>query len=88
MHSNYPNPFNPITRIDYDISQESFVTLTIYDILGREVITLINQQLIPGYYSLNWNGQDMFGISVSAGVYFYQIQAREFVKTRKMILLK
>ena len=88
LHSNYPNPFNPITRIDYDISQESFVTLTIYDILGREVITLINQQLIPGYYSLNWNGQDMFGISVSAGVYFYQIQAREFVKTRKMILLK
>ena len=88
LHSNYPNPFNPITRIDYDISRQSFVTLTVYDILGREVVTLINQQQMPGYYSLNWNGQDMFNVPVSAGIYFYQIQSKDFVKTKKMILLK
>lgn len=88
LHSNYPNPFNPITKINYDIANESFVRFTIFDILGREVITLINQQQAAGYYSINWNAKDMFGVSVPAGIYFYQLQTKEFSKTRKMMLLK
>ncbi len=88
LHSNYPNPFNPVTKINYDIATESFVTFTIFDILGREVITLVNQQHVPGYYSIDWDARGMFGTNVPAGVYFYQIRSEGFIKTRKMILLK
>ncbi len=88
LHSNYPNPFNPTTKIDYDIATESFVTFTIFDILGRQVVTLINQQQAPGYYSINWDAKDILGVSAPAGIYFYQLQTKEFAKTRKMVLLK
>ena len=88
LHYNYPNPFNPITKINYDIAKESFVRFTIFDILGREVVTLIYQLQSPGYYSINWDAKDMFGVTVPAGIYFYQLQTKEFSQTRKMILLK
>tara|TARA_B100000676_G_C17205150_1_gene401504 strand:+ start:67 stop:423 length:357 start_codon:yes stop_codon:yes gene_type:complete len=88
LHYNYPNPFNPITKINYDIAKESFVRFTIFDILGREVVTLKYQLQSPGYYSINWDAKDMFGVTVPAGIYFYQLQTKEFSKTRKMILLK
>ena len=88
LHQNYPNPFNPITSLRYDLPEQAQVTLTIYDLIGREVTQLINTTQEAGYRSVQWNAADMHGKPVSAGVYLYQIQAGEFVQTRKMVLLK
>jgi len=88
LHRNYPNPFNPNTMLRYDLPKRSFVTLTIYDVLGRTVNTLINRIEDPGYKSIAWNATDKLGKPVSAGVYLYRIEARDFIQTRKMILLK
>ena len=88
LHQNYPNPFNPITTIHYDLPEASHVNFVIYDILGRKVIDLVGQEVSAGYQTITWNGRNMMGNPVSAGIYFYQIQAKDFVKVRKMILLK
>ncbi|MBC8401851.1 MAG: choice-of-anchor J domain-containing protein [Candidatus Marinimicrobia bacterium] len=88
LHANYPNPFNPVTRIRYDLSEVSQVKLTIYDMLGREVRTLVNGVQQPGQVEITWDGADQFGRTLSAGVYLYRIQANKNVATRKMILLK
>ena len=88
LHQNYPNPFNPVTTINYDLPQQTHVNLLIYDILGREVVKLISEEIPAGYQSVIWNTRNQFGKSVSAGIYFYQIQTKGFVKTRKMVLLK
>jgi hypothetical protein len=88
LHQNYPNPFNPITTINYDLPQQTHVNLMIYDILGREVVKLISEEIPAGYQSVIWNTRNNFGQPVSAGVYFYQIQTKDFVKTKKMVLLK
>jgi len=87
-HQNYPNPFNPITSIRYDLPEAALVTLTIYDLIGREVTQLVNTTQDAGYRSVQWNANDSFGKPVSAGVYLYQIRAGEFIQTRKMVLLK
>jgi len=88
LHQNYPNPFNPVTTINYDLPQQSHVNLMIYDILGREVVKLVSKEIPAGYQSVIWNTRNSFGQPVSAGIYFYQIQTKDFVKTRKMVLLK
>ena len=88
LHQNYPNPFNPNTMLRYDLPELSFVTLTIYDLLGRTVITLVNRIEEPGYKSIVWNATDKLNRPVSAGVYLYRIEADNFRQTRKMILLK
>ena len=88
LYPNYPNPFNPITHIDYGLPEASQVKLVIYDILGREVTTLINGIQEPGYRSITWHGTDSFGKNVGAGMYFYLIQAGDFRQVNKMILLK
>jgi len=88
LHQNYPNPFNPITTLRYDLPLDAFVTLSIYDMLGREVTQLVNTTQKAGFKSIQWNATDMHGKPVSAGVYLYQIRAGEFVKTKKMVLLK
>ena len=88
LHQNYPNPFNPVTTINYDLPQQTHVNLMIYDILGREVVKLISEETPAGYQSVIWNTRNSFGTPVSAGIYFYQIQTKGFVKTRKMVLLK
>jgi len=88
LHQNYPNPFNPVTTINYDLPQQTYVNLMIYDILGREVVKLVSQEIPAGYQSVIWNTRNSFGQPVSAGIYFYQIQTKGFVKTRKMVLLK
>ena len=80
---NYPNPFNPLTIIRYDIPQASQVTLKIYNVLGAEVATLVNEFLQPGRYTAEWNAG-----SFASGVYLYTIQAGDFIQTKKMILLK
>ena len=88
LHQNYPNPFNPITTINYDLPKQTNVNLIIYDIMGREVVKLIQEEMPAGYQSITWNARNSFGLQVSAGIYFYQIQTSDFVKTKKMVLLK
>ena len=88
LHAAYPNPFNPITTLRYDLPENSLVNITIYDMLGRQVKTLINQTQDAGFKSVIWDATNDYGKPVSAGVYLYQIQAGEFVQTKKMVLLK
>ena len=88
LYQAHPNPFNPITNIDYTIPEKGNVSLAVFDILGREVITLVNGFQEPGVKSIIWNGTDTYGNNVSAGIYFYLLQAGDFVDTKKMILLK
>jgi flagellar hook assembly protein FlgD len=80
--------FNPITTLRYNLPEQTQVTLTVYDMLGRQVTQLVNTTQEAGYRSVQWNATDFFGKPVSAGVYLYQIRAGEFVQTRKMVLLK
>ena len=88
LHQNFPNPFNPITILRYDLPEDNFVMLTVYDMLGRMVVQLVNTTQEAGFKSVQWNAKDSMGRPVSAGVYLYQIQAGEFVQTKKMVLLK
>jgi hypothetical protein len=88
LHQNYPNPFNPITTLRYDLPEQATVNIIIYDIMGREVRTLVNTTQDADFKSVIWNATNDYGKPVSAGVYLYQIQAGEFVQTRKMVLLK
>ena len=88
LHQNYPNPFNPATKISYDLPEASFVTLSIYDLIGREIRTMINSEQTAGFKNIQWNATDNLGKSVPAGMYIYTIQAGEFRQTRKMVLLK
>ena len=85
---NYPNPFNPTTKISYDLPEASVVTLSIYDLMGREIRTMINSEQTAGFKNIQWNATDNLGKSVPAGMYIYTIQAGEFRQTRKMVLLK
>jgi len=84
----YPNPFNPVTTIRYDLPQESHVHLVIYDILGREVKTIVNSKEQAGYRSVRWDGLNSYGQEVSAGMYFYRLETAGFSKVQKMVLLK
>jgi len=88
LKQNYPNPFNPITTISYDLPEQAQVTLGIYDILGKQIKTLVNQSQDAGKRIAVWDGTDDLERQVSAGVYLYRIQAGEFTQTRKMLLLK
>ena len=88
LHQNYPNPFNPTTTISYDLPEQAQVTLGIYDLLGKQIKTLVNEPQDVGSKIAVWDGTDNLGRQVSAGVYLYQIQAGEFTQTRKMLLLK
>lgn len=83
LHQNYPNPFNPITKIRFDISNQSSTKIIIYDLLGREVTTLVNEQLKPGTYEVVWDGTGF-----ASGVYFYSLVTESFVETKRMVLLK
>jgi hypothetical protein len=88
LEQNFPNPFNPSTTIRYELPEDGLVNVTIYDMMGRQVSTLVSSQQAAGYKSIQWNATNDFGKPASAGVYLYQIQAGEFVQTRKMVLLK
>ena len=88
LHQNYPNPFNPVTTLRYDLPENGNVNITIYDMLGRQVKTLINQNQDAGYRSVVWNATNNYGEPVSAGIYLYHIQAGEDMQTKKMVLLK
>ena len=88
LHQNYPNPFNPVTNLSYDLPEDAMVNITVFDMMGRVVRTLVNGQQSAGYKSLQWNATNNSGQPISAGLYIYTIQAGEFSQTRKMIFLK
>jgi hypothetical protein len=83
LHQNYPNPFNPSTTIEFDIPEKTNVKLIIYDILGREVETIIDKELEPGKYKINFTATNL-----PSGVYFYTLKTPKFTKTNKMLLIK
>jgi hypothetical protein len=83
LYNNYPNPFNPETIIEFDIPTSTIVTIIIYDALGREVKTLVNQVLSPGKYEINWNAS-----GYSSGIYFYRIITEKYSATKKMLLIR
>jgi hypothetical protein len=90
LHQNYPNPLNPSTRIRFDlpaaqagVSGSGFVSLKVYDVLGRVVATLVNEELKPGSYEVTWDAS-----AVASGVYFYRLKAGEFVETKRLVLMR
>ncbi|MCB0749785.1 MAG: T9SS type A sorting domain-containing protein, partial [Ignavibacteriae bacterium] len=83
LYQNYPNPFNPSTKIGYSIQREGKVNITIYNILGQKVREVINQFVKPGKYEATFNGANL-----ASGVYIYRIKTNDFVKSKKMMLLK
>jgi hypothetical protein len=88
LSQNYPNPFNPLTKIDFSLPKTGRVVITIYNLLGQEVTTLVNERLAYGYHTVTWQGMDRMGRPVSSGVYFSELKAAGNRKTRKMLLLK
>jgi len=83
LYNSYPNPFNPSTKIKFDIPKSSYVKLIVYDVLGREITTLVNEKLNAGRYDINWDGS-----VYPSGVYFYKILTDDYISVKKMILLK
>ena len=88
LKQNFPNPFNPTTKINYELPQSSKVVLKIFDALGKEVRLLVNKDLSAGKYQVEWNGMDNNFRSVATGVYFYQLNVNGTFQTKKMLLLK
>jgi hypothetical protein len=83
LEQNYPNPFNPSTSIKFSIPTSEFVTLKVYDVLGNEMATLVNEQKAPGTYEVRFEAGDL-----ASGVYVYRLQAGNFTQTRKLMLMK
>ena len=88
LSKNYPNPFNPVTNLDFSIPKRSNVTLRVFNMMGQEVITLINEKKSYGNYSIAWNGLDNEGLNVASGVYFAELRTRNARSITKMLLLK
>ena len=88
LGQNYPNPFNPITQMEYSLPQSSRVVISIYNVLGQEIKTLVNKDQDYGYHSVSWDGTDRLGKSVASGVYFTQMRSGGFSQSKKMLLLK
>jgi hypothetical protein len=88
LNQNYPNPFNPVTIIDYTLPSRADVTITIFNLLGQTVRTLVNNQQAAGSYSITWDGRDNSGKTAASGLYFYRLQAGDFAESKKMIMLK
>ena len=88
LHQNYPNPFNPRTVISYALPRSSHVAVTVYNILGQRVRRLIDTYQPAGWHTIQWDGKDQRGQSVATGIYLYRISAGDYVKTKKMLLLK
>ena len=88
LYSAYPNPFNPTTRLRYELSNSEYISINIYDLNGKYVKSLVNSIQGAGYWTIVWDATNNLGQPVSAGMYIYTIQAGEFRQTRKMVLLK
>ncbi|MBC8488756.1 MAG: T9SS type A sorting domain-containing protein [Bacteroidetes bacterium] len=83
LYQNYPNPFNPVTTIEFDIASNTHVDLNIYDVLGRKVKNLVNENLSPGSYKMKWNGSEL-----NSGIYFYKLKTEKYSEVRSMVLVK
>ncbi|MBT8391208.1 MAG: T9SS type A sorting domain-containing protein, partial [Ignavibacteria bacterium] len=83
LEQNYPNPFNPITKINFQLAEISFVKIVIFDALGREIVTLVNQEKPAGKYEVEWDASEE-----PSGIYYYMLKTDEFTQTKKMILMK
>ena len=83
MKQNFPNPFNPVTNLEFGISDLGFVSLKVYDLLGKEVVTLVNEKQSPGTYQVEFDAG-----SLTSGVYFYRLTAGDFSDTKRMMLVK
>ncbi|RMG20289.1 MAG: T9SS C-terminal target domain-containing protein [Methanobacteriota archaeon] len=88
LYQNYPNPFNPTTTISYDLPKAGQVKLTIYNMLGQKIKSLINHRQLPGQYSVTWDGKDDLGNEVPSGIYLYQLQVGNSIQAKKMILTR
>jgi hypothetical protein len=88
LENNFPNPFNPATNIRYGVPRRSYVTLAVFDILGRKIRTLVAGESLEGTFTVRWDGRDDDGRNISSGVYFYRMTAGSYVMSKKMILLK
>jgi flagellar hook assembly protein FlgD len=88
LHGNFPNPFNPTTRIKFDMRVKGHVSIQVYDVAGRLVRTLVNGVRDAGPNEANWSGINNSGSSVASGVYFYKMNTEDYSQTRKMILLR
>ena len=88
VSQNYPNPFNPVTSISYEIPKESFVIISVYNLVGQKVTDLVSNLHPAGYHNIIWNSMDVSGKAVSSGVYIYTIQADDFRAVKKMVLMK
>jgi hypothetical protein len=88
LEHNFPNPFNPETIIRYAVPDAGKVTLVIYSVLGQEIARLVDTDLLPGFYTVRWDGKDAIGRGVASGIYLYRMQAGDFTKAHKMLLLK
>ncbi|MEZ4689157.1 MAG: T9SS type A sorting domain-containing protein [Ignavibacteria bacterium] len=83
LSQNYPNPFNPVTTINFSIPKQGLVSLKVYDIAGKEIMTLVNEQKSAGNYKVSFDG-----VNLSSGAYFYRIESGDFSQVKRMILLK
>jgi len=83
LSQNFPNPYNPVTNIEFVIPKLGFIKLKIYDLLGREIAVLVNEELVPGHYRIDFNGSNL-----TSGIYFYRLEAGSFTVTKKMVLIK
>lgn len=88
LKQNYPNPFNPSTTIEFSIPEKSFVTLRVYDILGKQLTTLVNENLSQGIYKVPFSIDKLNNLQLPSGIYFYELSTPEFVDVKRMILLK
>ena len=88
LEQNYPNPFNPTTIIRFQVKDSRFVTLKVYDILGKEITTLVNEKLQPGTYEVPFSINQFSGYQQPSGVYFYKLIANGFIETKKMLMIK
>ena len=88
LDQNYPNPFNPSTKIEFSIPEPAKVKIIVYNMLGQEIKTLLDEPKDLGFHFIEWNGKNDVGNQVAAGVYFYRIKANKYTKVKKMLLLK
>ena len=88
LSQNYPNPFNPVTKIKYDIAKQGNVKLSIFDITGRKIVSLVNEKQDAGTYSVFWNGKNDFGKILPGGMYVYRIESDSFSSTKKLLFIK
>ena len=88
LHQNYPNPFNPSTNIKFDVAENSHVTITIFNLVGQKVSTLVNRSLDSGSYTITWNGLANNANQLASGRYFYEMRTPSYQSIKKLVLVK